>query len=79
MRRDEDRAEFAEFARLLKAYRRKKRWTQADVEEDMGVARGSLRRWERGAHVPSAVHFIAWVNALGLSVGVTDAESEGGR
>lgn len=67
---------FTELAGRLKAVRLKQGRSLRDVARDMGVNASMVRAWELGMNVPSGAYFIAWAQALGFYVDITDAEEE---
>lgn len=55
------------FAELVTEGRRRKGWSQEDLETQSGVSRSTLSRWERGlADKPEAAHVRAVCGALGI-------------
>jgi transcriptional regulator with XRE-family HTH domain len=56
-----------DFAALIKEGRRRKRWSQDDLEAESGVSRSTLSRWERGlSDKPEPEHVRAVCLALGI-------------
>lgn len=54
------------------AAREKLGYTQATVDEILGVARGLVSKWEVGIRKPSGYLFCCWADALGCQITLTE-------
>lgn len=57
---------------MLRETRQDAGLTQLEVSARIGVTRARFSEWERGVNSPSIHRFVLWVNALGLTLSVTD-------
>jgi transcriptional regulator with XRE-family HTH domain len=53
-----------QFAKLLKDYRERRRFTQEDAAKHMGVSVRTLQNWEIARNMPRGFGLIALVKAL---------------
>lgn len=56
-------------ARNIAAERVRRRWTQADLAERLGVTRGAVSTWETGTRVVGLDLLIPLCRALGVTLG----------
>lgn len=75
--RNDTRETFVDLAARLKAARIAQKKTMRAVAKDVEVNASTVRTWELGMNIPNGAHFIAWVQALGFYLDITDAEEEG--
>lgn len=62
-----DAAPEGDFATLIREGRKRKKWSQEDLEAESGVSRSTVSRWERGvSDRPEMEHVRAVCLALGI-------------
>lgn len=69
----EERSHYGDLIQSLILARKAKGWSQAALDDVLGVSEGMVAKWEIAARLPSAFFLMCWCKALNVRLIVESA------